>query len=303
MIRGALTGSSVHASMFMTAASGLLFERRLSAGAATYSGYGSKGVVPGWVRIVREGNLFTGYESQDGSQWTLVGSDTVSMPATVYVGLAVTSHNPAATATATFSNVAVTTPTSANKPPTVSISAPASGASYTAPANIAITATAGDTDGSIVKVDFYAGTQLLGSDSSSPFTFTWNNVAAGTYSLTAVATDNAGAKTTSPAITVNVTSASASAPAKPTTLTFVPPTDYATNVTSLTLELRRSTDPITAAAVASKSLGKPTPSNGSVSMDISALVDPLAAGSYYGVVISVGPYGSTKSAPSGTFTK
>ena len=97
--------------------------------------------------------------------------------------------------------------------------------------------------------------------------------------------------------------ASASAPAKPTTLTFVPPTDYATNVTSLTLELRRSTDPITAAAVASKSLGKPTPSNGSVSMDISTLVDPLPAGSYYGIVISIGPYGSTKSAPSGTFTK
>ena len=193
---------------------------------------------------MREGNLFSAYQSQDGSQWTLVGSDTVSMPATVYVGLAVTSHNPAATATATFSNVAVSTPTSANKPPTVSISAPASGASYTAPASIAITATAGDTDGSIVKVDFYAGTQLLGSDSSSPFTFTWNNVAAGTYSLTAVATDSAGAKTTSQAITVNVTVASASAPAKPTTLTFVPPTDYATNVTSLTLELRRSTDPI-----------------------------------------------------------
>ena len=240
MIREALTGPAAHVSMFATGSSGWAFQRRLSAGGTSYTSAGSSGAAPGWVRVVREGNLFSAYQSQDGSQWTLVGSDTVSMPATIYVGLAVTSHNPAATATATFSNVAVSTPTSANKPPTVSISAPASGASYTAPANIAITAAAGDTDGSIVKVDFYAGTQLLGSDSSSPFTFTWNNVAAGTYSLTAVATDNAGAKTTSPAITVNVTSASA--PAKPTTLTFVPPTDYATNVTSLNLELRRSTD-------------------------------------------------------------
>ena len=156
-----------------------------------------------------------------------------------------------------------------------------------------------------MKVDFYAGTQLLGSDSSSPFTFTWNNVAAGTYSLTAVATDNAGAKTTSQTITVNVTSGVGVgvAPAKPTTLTFVPPTDYATNVTSLTLELRRSTDPITASAVASKSLGKPTPSTArfrwiSRRSSIRSRRDP-----YYGVVISIGPYGSTKSAPSGTFTK
>jgi regulation of enolase protein 1 (concanavalin A-like superfamily) len=303
MIRGALTGPAAHVSMFATGSNGWAFQRRLSAGGTSYTSAASSGAAPGWVRIVREGNLFSAYQSQDGSQWTLVGSDTVSMPATVYVGLAVTSHNTAATATATFSNVAVNTPTTANKPPTISISAPANGASYNAPASIAITATAGDTDGTIANVDFYAGTQLLGSDSSSPFTFTWNTVAAGTYSLTAVATDSAGAKTTSQAIAVTVNVTSASAPAKPTTLTFVPPTDYATNVTSLTLELRRSTDPITAAAVGSKSLGKPTPSNGEISMDISTVVDPLPSGSYYAVVISVGPYGSTKSTPSTSFSK
>jgi regulation of enolase protein 1 (concanavalin A-like superfamily) len=301
MIRSALTGPSVHASMIMSATNGLVFERRLATSGSTYINYGSKSAAPGWVRIVREGSLFSAYESQDGSQWTLVGSDTLTMPATVYVGLAVTSHNAAATTTATFTNVSVSTPTAANKPPTVSISAPASGASYTAPASVAITATAGDSDGSIAKVDFYAGSQLLGSDSSSPYSVNWTNVAAGTYSLTAVATDSAGAKTTSQAITVNVTTPSA--PSTPTTVIFVPPVDYATNVTSLNLELRRSTDAITATPVASKNLGKPAASNGQISQDISTVVDPLPPGSYYAVVVSVGPYGSTKSAPSGAFSK
>ncbi len=128
---------------------------------------------------------------------------------------------------------------------------------------------------------------------------TWSNVAAGTYSLTAVATDNAGAKTTSVAVSVTVSPASA----LPSTLMFVPPTDYATNVTSTTVELRRSTDAVSVAPVASRSLGKPAVVNGEISVDISSLVDPLAAGSYYAVVVTIGPGGSTTSSPSGAFTK
>ena len=157
----------------------------------------------------REGNLFSAYTSTDGSTWTLVGTDTIAMPATIYVGLAVTGHSSSATATATFSNIAVTTPTSTNNPPTVSISSPASGATYAAPASITINATAGDADGSVASVEFYAGTQRVGSATASPYSATWNNVAAGTYSLTAVATDNAGKTTTSTAVSVTVTSSQA----------------------------------------------------------------------------------------------
>jgi len=89
----------------------------------------------------------------------------------------------------------------------------------------------------------------------------------------------------------------------PSTLIFVPPTDYATNVTSTTVELRRSTDAVSAAPVASRSLGKPAVVSGEVSVDISTLVDPLAAGSYYAVIVTIGPGGSTTSSPSGTFAK
>lgn len=94
-----------------------------------------------------------------------------------------------------------------NAPPTVSIASPASGSTFTAPATIAIAATAADSDGAVVRVDFYAGSSLIGSDTSSPFQLTWSNVPAGSYTLTARATDNAGAAASSSGVTVTVANA------------------------------------------------------------------------------------------------
>lgn len=94
---------------------------------------------------------------------------------------------------------------SSNASPTVSITSPSNGASFTAPANLTINATASDSDGSIASVQFFQGSTLLGTDTSSPYSFTWSNVAAGSYSLTARATDNAGAVTTSAAMSITVT--------------------------------------------------------------------------------------------------
>lgn len=88
--------------------------------------------------------------------------------------------------------------------PTVSITAPANNAVYTQGANIMVTATAADQDGTVSKVEFYNGTTKLGEDLSSPFTYTLNNASVGTYSLTAVATDNSGNKTTSTVVVVRV---------------------------------------------------------------------------------------------------
>lgn len=88
-------------------------------------------------------------------------------------------------------------------PPTVSITSPINNAGFNAPANITINATAAD-DSSVTKVQFYNGATLLGQDVSSPYTFTWNNVLAGTYHLTAKATDNSGLTTTSAAVNIIV---------------------------------------------------------------------------------------------------
>ncbi|MDF2454571.1 MAG: C-terminal target protein [Cytophagaceae bacterium] len=93
-----------------------------------------------------------------------------------------------------------------NQPPTVALTSPANNSSYGAPATIALAANAADTGGgTITKVEFFSGTTLLGSDATAPYTYNWQNVAAGTYTITAKATDNDNTVTTSSAVTVTVT--------------------------------------------------------------------------------------------------
>jgi hypothetical protein len=84
-----------------------------------------------------------------------------------------------------------------NSPPTVTLTQPADGASFTAPATISLSATASDTDGTVTKVEFFNGVTKLGEDTTAPFGFTWSGVGAGSYTLTARATDDLGATATS----------------------------------------------------------------------------------------------------------
>src|SRR6185312_8733261 len=95
--------------------------------------------------------------------------------------------------------------------PTVSITSPANGATFTAPASIPITASASESGGSISKVEFFNGTTLLGTSTSSPYTFSWASVPAGSYSLTAEAFDASGTTATSSAVSVTVNPATSPA--------------------------------------------------------------------------------------------
>ncbi len=90
----------------------------------------------------------------------------------------------------------------ANRPPVVSISSPSKSAAFIAPAAITIEAAASDSDGTISIVEFFNGTTKLGERTSTPYSFTWKEVPEGTYSITAVATDNSNSKTVSAAVTV-----------------------------------------------------------------------------------------------------
>jgi len=96
--------------------------------------------------------------------------------------------------------------TNPNVAPTVALTAPVNNATFTAPATLNLTANAADADGTVSKVEFYNGAVSLGADLTSPYAFNWSNVAAGTYTITAKATDNSGAVTTSSAVTVVVNS-------------------------------------------------------------------------------------------------
>jgi len=80
--------------------------------------------------------------------------------------------------------------------PTVSITSPASNATFADPTNITITATASSNDGSLPQVQFYAGGVLLGTDTSPPYSAVWNNPPVGRFVLTAIATDDYGLAST-----------------------------------------------------------------------------------------------------------
>jgi phosphatidylserine/phosphatidylglycerophosphate/cardiolipin synthase-like enzyme len=107
MIRGTLSASSAQAFMLVSPGKGLAFQRRVGAGGVSTHTAGGTGTAPVWVRLTRTGEVVTAYRSADGATWTLVGTDTIAMPATIHIGLAVSSHRDGTLAKARFQNVAV----------------------------------------------------------------------------------------------------------------------------------------------------------------------------------------------------
>lgn len=142
------------------------------------------------------GNLGTGASTSIGFNGAWNGSN----PRPTSFSL----NNVVCTGSTTTNPPATTTPPPGNTPPTVSLTSPANGATFTAPATVALAANASDANGTVQRVEFLNGTTILNSDTTSPYSFSWTNVAAGTYSITARAFDNAGASTTSAASTITV---------------------------------------------------------------------------------------------------
>ena len=107
MIRASLSPGSAHAYVAVSAGKGVAFQRRTTAGGVSVSTAGSLSTAPRWVKLTRVGNLFSAYESSNGTTWTLIGTQTISMSSSVFVGLAVTSHTTTSPATATFDGVTI----------------------------------------------------------------------------------------------------------------------------------------------------------------------------------------------------
>ncbi len=76
--------------------------------------------------------------------------------------------------------------------PTVTLDSPLALATFSSPATISLSATPSDTDGSVVRVEFYNGGTKIGEDFEAPYEFTWSGVGVGNYSLSAIAVDDSG---------------------------------------------------------------------------------------------------------------
>jgi hypothetical protein len=122
MIRASFDPGSTHAFMLVTPDGRRSFQNRSFDKSGCQSAHGGPGAIslPCWVKVQRQGNLFTGYYSTDGINWIQqpdnenTGTNrspnpqTIEMASTVHVGLALTSHTADKITTATFSSVATT---------------------------------------------------------------------------------------------------------------------------------------------------------------------------------------------------
>jgi hypothetical protein len=167
---------------------------------------GTTFVAPAMVTIQASANdadgSVTNVQFFDGA--TSLGNVT-SSPYDLSVSLAAGSHTLTAVAS---DNVGATTTSSpvtilGNTPPSITITNPADGATFTAPATVNIQASASDTDGNITNAQFFDGATSLGNVTSSPYNLLVG-LAVGSHPLTAVASDNLGATKTSSIVTVTV---------------------------------------------------------------------------------------------------
>ena len=305
MVRESLAAGSKQASLLLSDAGMVALKSRSTTGGSLAVVSQSAAAAPLWVRLERTAATFTAFRSADGIAWTSVGSTTVPMTATVYAGLAVAGGNivlslPGAagtSTTATFDEVSVTV-TAPNQAPDVSLTSPAQGATYNAPATVTVSASASDADGTVTTVEFYTGTTLIGSDTTSPYTVTWSQVPAGRYDLTAVARDNANGITVSGGVTITVTD-----PQVATTAIFDVSSDYDVSDYYVIEVFPDGADPASANAIAAQNIGKPPMVNGECQADIRRVIEALAPGSYIATVSAFNSGGSARSEPSPAFTR
>jgi F0F1-type ATP synthase membrane subunit c/vacuolar-type H+-ATPase subunit K len=109
MFRETLNANAAAVALVLTPANGFEFQYRSATGGNCNYTLGASAAAPNnWVRIVRAGNVFTGYTSTNGTTWTQVGTATVQMATSITAGLAVTAHDNTQLSMATFDNVQVT---------------------------------------------------------------------------------------------------------------------------------------------------------------------------------------------------
>ena len=178
MIRESLSPSAVNAFVGVTPGNGVTWQyRSATSGATTYNNTTALSA-PYWVKLVRSGNTFTGYRSADGVTWTVQGTSTFTMAASVYVGLALSSHDTANLDPAVFVNVTTTGWPAASPPPT--------------PTNISATAISG----SRIDLNWNSSASATGYNikraptTGGPYTIISSGVAGTNYSDTGLLNTN-----------------------------------------------------------------------------------------------------------------
>ena len=153
-----------------------------------------------WLKLTRAGDLITGFESPDATNWTAKDSQFIAMQTVVQAGLAVTAHHDWGHNNATFDDVRLLG---------IQLSVVGSAGQPVAPATVQLAASVITQGFFIERVEFFRGEEKLGESTQAPYLFTWTNAPAGQHVLFARASDAAGSSLGSQPVNVTVEAAPA----------------------------------------------------------------------------------------------
>ena len=185
IMRETLRGDSTLAMMVGTPSHGAFYQWRSTGG--SFSGWSGESTdsLPCWLRIVRRDNLFTGYKSVNGTDWTQVYSAVLSMADQVEVGLTVTALDNSGSCLTAFDSVAFV--------PVVNLITAVDGDTFYLGDPIEFHADAAVLNGQIMQVKYYSqDTNLIGAASSPPYAVIWPNAQPGMNYVSARAVDDKG---------------------------------------------------------------------------------------------------------------
>lgn len=283
MIRASLDPRAANGLMLASAARGLWFQTRRKTGAGTSADPGDPLRAPAWVKLERRGGAISAFSSRDGKVWKFVGTEMLTLPETLYVGVAVTSRDVNARAIAAFDKLAVNrvSPQPDPSQPSEDEDSDRSdedGTSDPAPSN-----PPDDGGNPPPATDGSDSAQTpppsSGGDSTTPST--------------------GGGGTTTPPSSGGGGTTPPSTSAPPGSLVFTPSSDHATNVTGYRLEISLAAAP--SLVLLRLDLGKPAVVGGQCQTPLVSLLTKLLPGKYVGVLKAYNSQG-TSPGISGSFT-
>jgi len=153
-------------------------------------------------------HLYEGGASRTYTNVMAVGNVTTQTVSSLTIGatyfFAVTAYDLNGMESDFSTEISYTVPAPSHSPRTIGLSSPTIGAVYTAPATISVAANVIANGQKVTQVQFYNGATLLGGATVAPYSFAWNNVSAGTNSLSAKAVYDSGSTIASAAVSVTV---------------------------------------------------------------------------------------------------
>ena len=108
MVRETVRADAKHAFALVSAAKGIALQYRAATAGASAQAAVITGAAPAWVKLTRRGSIFSAYTRTDTGNWQPLGSTTIAMTSSAFVGVAITSHDATRAASASVSGVKVT---------------------------------------------------------------------------------------------------------------------------------------------------------------------------------------------------